>query len=59
MNKGKMISVELYLEQRKQMKEFLGIVSNSIPVLDIDNNRWIKQLIEVPNGYRMVLEKEK
>ena len=59
MNRGKQISVKAYSEQQKQMKDLMRVVSNSIPVLDIDNNRWIKQLVEIPEGYRVYLEKSK
>lgn len=39
-------------------KRLLEILMKNIPELDIDNNRWKKQVVDIPEGYKVELVKE-
>jgi hypothetical protein len=36
----------------------LQAFENSIPVLNIDTGKWIRQLIDIPKGWKVVLVEE-
>ncbi len=57
--KGKVISIEEYNKLKNYVALLEKATSNSLPILDIDNNRWIRRLVDVPEGYKVDIVKEK